>query len=220
MKKILLFMACAICTLAVSAQRAVSNSSTVFSTERADQPITIGIRGGVNFAKQTVSSDGYSFSPKNNVGFNAGISVDIPMLESLYLQSGLYYTVKGYKLEDEEYSYTETCTPAYLELPILASYRYNISDYTQLQINFGPYLAYGIAGKYKWEDNDGEEDDDDKYFDDDTNKFDAGLAFGAGVTFGHIFVGINYDLGLTNILKDSEGSLKNRCLSINVGYNF
>lgn len=142
------------------------------------------------------------------------------MLESLYLQSGLYYTVKGYKLEDEEYSYTETCTPAYLELPILASYRYNISDYTQLQINFGPYLAYGIAGKYKWEDNDGEEDDDDKYFDDDTNKFDAGLAFGAGVTFGHIFVGINYDLGLTNILKDSEGSLKNRCLSINVGYNF
>lgn len=51
MKKILLFMACAICTLAVSAQRAVSNSSTVFSTERADQPITIGIRGGVNFAK-------------------------------------------------------------------------------------------------------------------------------------------------------------------------
>ena len=143
-------MACAICTLAVSAQRAVSNSSTVFSTERADQPITIGIRGGVNFAKQTVSSDGYSFSPKNNVGFNAGISVDIPMLESLYLQSGLYYTVKGYKLEDEEYSYTETCTPAYLELPILASYRYNISDYTQLQINFGPYLAYGIAGKYKW----------------------------------------------------------------------
>lgn len=105
-------------------------------------------------------------------------------------------------------------------MPILASYRYNISDYTQLQINFGPYLAYGIAGKYKWEDNDGEEDDDDKYFDDDTNKFDAGLAFGAGVTFGHIFVGINYDLGLTNILKDSEGSLKNRCLSINVGYNF
>ena len=95
MKKILLFMACAICTLAVSAQRAVSNSSTVFSTERADQPITIGIRGGVNFAKQTVSSDGYSFSPKNNVGFNAGISVDIPMLESLYLQSGLYYASSG-----------------------------------------------------------------------------------------------------------------------------
>ncbi len=214
MKKILLLLVCAISTLTVSAQRAVGHSSSVFSTERAEQPITFGIRGGVNFAKQTASSDGYSFSPKNNVGFNVGVSVDIPMLESLYLQSGLYYTVKGYKLEND--GYTEKATPSYLELPILASYRYNLSDFTQLQINFGPYLAYGIAGKYKW---DGEDEDED-FFDDDTKKFDAGLAIGAGMTFGHIFVGANYDLGLTSILKDSDGSLKNRCLSINVGYNF
>lgn len=214
MKKILLLLACAIATLTVSAQRAVSHSSSVFSTERSDQPVTFGIRGGVNFAKQSVSYDGYSFSPKNNVGFNVGVSVDIPMLESLYLQSGLYYTVKGYKSEEE--GYTEKATPSYLELPILASYRYNFSDFTQLQINFGPYLAYGVAGKYKWDD--GDEDED--FFDDDTNRFDAGLAIGAGMTFGHIFVGVNYDLGLTNILKDSDGSLKNRCLSINVGYNF
>lgn len=214
MKKILLVLVCAICTLTASAQYASDASSSFFSVQKSDQPVTFGIRGGVNFAKQTVSSDGYSFSPKNNVGFNFGVSVDIPMLESLYLQSGLYYTVKGYKLEED--GYTEKATPSYLELPILASYRYNFSDFTQLQINFGPYFAYGIAGKYKWDDGDGDED----YFDDDTNKFDAGLAIGAGLTFGHIFVGVNYDLGLTNILKDSDGSLKNRCLSINVGYNF
>lgn len=214
MRKILFILACAICTLNASAQYASDASSSFFSTEKSDQPVTFGIRGGVNFAKQTASSDGYSFSPKNNVGFNVGLSVDIPMMESLYLQSGLYYTVKGYKLEED--GYTEKATPSYLELPILASYRYNFSDFTQLQINFGPYLAYGIAGKYKWDD----EDEDKDFFDDDTKKIDAGLAFGAGMTFGHIFVGINYDLGLTNILKDSEGSLKNRCLSINVGYNF
>lgn len=214
MKKFLLVLACAICTLTASAQYASDASSSFFSVQKSDQPVTFGIRGGVNFAKQSVSYDGYSFSPKNNVGFNVGVSVDIPMLESLYLQSGLYYTVKGYKSEEE--GYTEKATPSYLELPILASYRYNFSDFTQLQINFGPYLAYGVAGKYKWDD--GDEDED--FFDDDTNRFDAGLAIGAGMTFGHIFVGVNYDLGLTNILKDSDGSLKNRCLSINVGYNF
>ena len=218
MKKFLLILACAISTLTVSAQYASDASSSFFSVQKSDQPVTFGIRGGVNFAKQAVSSDGYSYSPKNNVGFNIGVSVDIPMMESLYLQSGLYYTVKGYKLEED--GETEKATPAYLEIPILASYRYNFSDFTQLQINFGPYLAYGIGGKYKWE-YEGESEDE-KYFDsDDNRKFDAGLAFGAGMTFGHIFVGINYDLGLTNILKDSEGtSLKNRCLSINVGYNF
>ncbi|WP_298071747.1 porin family protein [uncultured Bacteroides sp.] len=215
MKKFLLVLVCAIvCTSIASAQYASDASSSFFSVQRSDEPVTFGIRGGVNFAKQTASSDGYSFSPKNNVGFNFGVSVDIPMMESLYLQSGLYYTVKGYKLEED--GYTEKATPSYLELPILASYRYNFSEYTQLQVNFGPYLAYGIAGKYKWDDG----DDDEDYFNDDIKKFDAGLAIGAGMIFGHIFVGINYDLGLTNILKDSEGTLKNKCLSINVGYNF
>lgn len=218
-KNLLLLLVCAIGSLTVSAQRAVSRSSSVFSTERTEQPVTLGIRGGVNFAKQVVSSDdGSSFSPKNNVGVNFGVSVDIPMMESLYLQSGLYYTVKGYKFEGD--GYTEKASPSYLELPILTSYRYNFSDFTQLQINFGPYLAYGIAGKYKLKRDGGEEEDED-FFDDETNKFDAGLAIGAGMTFGHIFVGINYDLGLTNILKDSDDtSVKNRCLSINVGYNF
>ena len=215
MKKFLLVLVCAIvCTSIASAQYASDASRSFFSVQRSDEPVTFGIRGGVNFAKQTASSDGYSFSPKNNVGFNFGVSVDIPMMESLYLQSGLYYTVKGYKLEED--GYTEKATPSYLELPILASYRYNFSEYTQLQVNFGPYLAYGIAGKYKWDDG----DDDEDYFNDDIKKFDAGLAIGAGMIFGHIFVGINYDLGLTNILKDSEGTLKNKCLSINVGYNF
>ncbi len=218
MKKTLLLLVCAISALTASAQRAESSSSSFFSTERADQPVTFGIRGGVNFAKQSISSDGYSFSLKSNVGFNVGVSVDIPILESFYLQSGLYYTVKGYKLEGEDYEYEEAATekvnPSYLEIPILASYRYNFSDRTQLQINFGPYVACGIAGKYKF----GDEEVD--YFDDENKRFDAGLAFGAGMTFGHIFVGLNYDLGLTNTLKDSEESFKNRCLSINVGYNF
>ena len=218
MKKILLVLMCAVCTLTASAQYA-SDGGSFFSAEKSDQPVTFGIRGGVNFAKQTASSNGYNFSAKNNVGFNVGVCVDIPMMESLYLQSGLYYTVKGYKLEED--GETEKATPAYLEIPILASYRYNLGSSTQLQVNFGPYLAYGIGGKYKWE-YEGESEDMD-YFDDenDTKRFDAGLAFGAGVTFGHIFVGINYDLGLTNIIKDGDdGSLKNRCLSINVGYNF
>ncbi len=212
MKKILLVLVCAVCTSAVSAQYASDASSSFFSVQKSHQPVTFGIRSGINFAKQALSSDGYSFSSKNNVGFNLGVSVDIPMMESLYLQSGLYYTVKGYKVEED--GNTEKATPSYLELPILASYRYNFSDFAQLQINFGPYLACGIAGKYKWDGGDAD------FFDDDIKRFDAGLAIGAGMTFRHIFVGVNYDLGLTNILKDSKGTLKNRCLSINLGYNF
>ena len=58
------------------------------------------------------------------------------------------------------------------------------------------------------------------YFNDNFKRFDAGFIFGAGVTFGHIFVGMNYELGLSNNLKDSDISQKNRNFSINLGYNF
>lgn len=211
MKKILLVLVCAICTLTASAQYASDASGSFFSTEKSDQPVTFGIRGGVNFAKISQSSDGYSLSTKNYTGFNVGVSVDIPMMQSLYLQSGLYYTVKGAKIEEMD------CNPSYLEIPVLASYRYNFTDAVQLQINVGPYFAYGIGGKWK----DAEDDTEGDFFDDSTKKFDAGLAFGGGITFSHIYVGLNYDLGLMNIMKDSgDASAKNRSLSINVGYNF
>lgn len=216
MKKIFLALVCILCTLTVSAQYA-GESASFFSAQRSEQPVTWGIRGGVNFSKMTMSSDGYSLSPSNNIGYNVGICVDIPMLESLYLQSGLYWTVKGYKMEDG--GEKVTATPSYLEIPILASYRYYFSDYTHLQINFGPYFAYGVAGKYKWE-YDGEKADED-FFGDGIKRFDAGFAMGAGMTFGHIFVGFNYDLGLANLLEDSDGvSWKNRTFSINLEYNF
>lgn len=211
MKKVLSILVCVVCVLTASAQYASDASGSFFSTERSDQPVTFGIRGGVNFSKISESYEGYSASTKNYTGFNAGVSVDIPMLQSLYLQSGLYYTVKGAKIEEIK------CNPSYLEIPILASYRYNFSDAVQFQLNVGPYLAYGIGGKWKDTENDDEED----FFGDDFKRFDAGLAFGGGFTFSHIYLGINYDLGLTNILKDGDdGSTKTRCLSINVGYNF
>lgn len=215
MKKIILSFVCVFIALSASAQRASSSSTSFFSTEASDQPITFGIRGGVNFANVSTSEDGYTVSYKSNTGFHAGMIVDIPLMESLYLQSGLYYIVKGYKESDEI-----TANPAYLEIPILASYRYNFSDAAQLQVNFGPYLAYGISGKIK-EEYRGESHEED-YFNDHTNKFDAGLQVGAGITISqHFYLGIAYEFGLTNVLKDSgDDSMKNTNFLVSVGYNF
>lgn len=220
MKKLFLALVCAGCTLTASAQYASDASTSFFSTEKADQPVTFGIRGGVNFAKQVYSADNLSETSSNKTGFNVGLSVDIPLMQSLYVQSGLYYTMKGYKIEED--GETWKANPGYLQIPILASYRFNINDAIQLQVNVGPYFACGISGKDKvegeyWGESYEEEYD---YFNDNFKRFDAGFIFGAGVTFGHIFVGMNYELGLSNNLKDSDISQKNRCFSINLGYNF
>ena len=38
-------------------------------------------------------------------------------------------------------------TAGYLELPVYASYRLNFAEESQLQVNFGPYFAYGANGR-------------------------------------------------------------------------
>lgn len=214
--------------LAVSAQRASSSSSSFFSTEKAEGGVQFGIRAGLDFANMSFSSDGYSVSPKSRTTFHVGVIANIPLMQSLYIQTGLYLQNKGCKIEDGDE--TTTYKPMYLEIPILASYRYNFSDAAQLQINFGPYLAYGIGGKVKSEyEGESEEDFFGSYDDSDNagyKRFDMGLEVGVGVTFAsHYYVGVAYQFGLVNIYDlpssyDGDYSVKNKNWMINLGYNF
>lgn len=223
MKKIFVTLVCAFAALSVSAQRASSSSSSFFSTESSDQPITFSIRGGVNFSNMKLEHDNITYSPDTRTGWHVGVVVDFPLLESLYIQSGLYYTAKGCK--DESEGVKETYKPSYLEIPILASYRYNFSDAAQLQVNFGPYFAYGLGGKVKFEyrgetkeyDFFGDEDDD-SYG---AKRFDFGLQVGVGLTIAkHYFVGGGYEFGLTSLDRNSDYKLKNKNFFISVGYQF
>lgn len=216
------------CVFGASAQRASSSSTSFFSTEKADQGITWGIRGGLNLSNMKISDGSSSESADSKPGFNIGVSVDIPLLQSLYLQSGLYYTTKGYK-HSEEYDREKDevkVISQYLELPVMASYRYNFNETAQLQVNFGPYFAYGIGGKAKESYEYNGDKDEDKYdlFGKEgiLNRFDAGLGIGAGITLSKFFIGINYQFGLANIAKDAPNdySIKNKNFSINIGYNF
>lgn len=219
MKKLFLIITvCAVCTLTASAQRARSSSTSFFSTEKADAPVTFGIRVGLNLANMVDKDDKVSYKTDTRTSFNAGVMVDIPLLQSIYLQSGLYYTSKGFKDKGDDWK--TTASADFIELPILASYRYDFGDAAQLQFNFGPYFAYGIGGKWKEENGNKEYSDD--FFDDDTHKFDMGLQVGGGVTISqHYYIGVAYEWGLTNLWKDSDDdSLKSKNLMINVGYTF
>lgn len=217
MKKLLLTMVCAVCALTASAQRASSSSSTFFSTEKSDQPITVGVRVGMNISNFSGDMEDLD----SRIGFNAGVIVDFPLMQSLYLQTGLFATQKGAKYD--EYGEKGTFNPMYLQIPVLASYRYNFSDAAQLQINFGPYFAYGISGKAKYEDEEGEDKFD--FFGDDEDqfggkRFDMGLQVGAGVTLSKFYIGCAYEFGLTNVVKEDGDKIKNSNFMINVGYNF
>ncbi|MCD8288610.1 MAG: PorT family protein [Prevotella sp.] len=240
MKKLVLIAACAFCVLTASAQ---SDS----------EGITWGIRGGLNVSNQ----HGNGENAGSKAGFNVGVVADIPIISQyFYIQPGLYYTMKGYRATDKDSGdwgydkYTEKVNPYYIEIPILLSGRYNITDKVQVQVNAGPYFAIGIAGKYKTKDewetyyNDNYWVDkwqcdyfgpyNDYYFGEgkysgglEGKRFECGLSFGAGFTFvKHYYIGFQYELGLTNAYSDNLiqysrfDSIKNRNCMISLGYNF
>lgn len=184
------------------------------------QKTSWGVRGGINFSKVNEKVDGgYAADYKNKVGYRFGIICDGGITENFYLQSGLYFTSLGAKLE--VYSDDVTVNLHYLQIPILASYRISLSDRMKVHLNAGPYVAVGLAGKQK------AEGIKINAFSDEggLNRFDAGLSFGAGIGFDNLYFGLGYDLGLANILNGDiwdtdQVKDRNRSFHITVGFNF
>jgi len=47
------------------------------------------------------------------------------------------------------YTLGATSSPIYLDIPILAAFKIDISNHVKFAINIGPYLSVGMGGKYE-----------------------------------------------------------------------
>lgn len=168
---------------------------------------------GMNFSNMTKFDD-----TKALPGFNLGVGMDYGFSENWSLQSGLMISSKGYKVKD----YAKV-RPIYLDIPILAAYKFNISDNTKFVINAGPYLAFGLGGKCKFDEGGdyklfkGEDGEDAEY-----SRFDLGIQYGIGLEIGeHYLVNLTGQNGFICPFDIDEGDKpKNMTFSIGVGYRF
>lgn len=171
---------------------------------------------GMNFSNMTKFDD-----TKALPGFNLGVGMDYGFSENWSLQSGLMISSKGYKVKD----YAKV-RPIYLDIPILAAYKFNISDNTKFVINAGPYLAFGLGGKCKFDEGGdyklfkGEDGEDAEY-----SRFDLGIQYGIGLEIGdHYLVNLTGQNGFISQFDYPDGydgdKPKNMTFSIGVGYRF
>ncbi len=184
----------------------------------AQLPVSFGVKAGLNF------SEIQKFEDDIKVGFNIGLTAEMPLADNFYLMSGLDLTTKGAKVKN--YSLTDqqgviyddvNMNAMYLQLPVHAGYKLEVAPTIKLVFRGGPYFAYGIAGKMKGEAEGVTLDTD--IFGDDTNRFDFGIGGAVGVEFADkITASVGADQGLTKIFKD--GDQKNRCAYLSVGYKF
>lgn len=169
-------------------------------------------RLGVNFSNLTGDGD-----TKALTGFTLGVGMDYGFSENWSLQSGLMISSKGWKYKEE--GEKMTFRPIYLDIPILAAYKFNISDNTKFVINAGPYLAFGLGGKAKYGDVDYKLFKSDEG---DWKRFDLGIQYGIGLELSeHYLINLTGQNGFICPWDVDEGDKpKNMTFSIGVGYRF
>ena len=243
-KRYLALLAALVCLTATAAQP--QNNRTL-------RHVTFGVRAGVNFAGMLESvPSGHvlnKFFSGPVTGFHVGGVVDRRLCGIFHLQTGLTFSAKGASYT-KEWSYRpdsdkepiiftsrDTARPMYLEVPVLASFHFNLPRGFGVQVGAGPYFAVGVGGRYKstqrytTENNDIIETSSKsvsspvfgshaaKSFH--LQRWDIGAVAEAGATWRHLYLGIGYSVGFLNLLKDDTTYAFRNCVgTISIGYNF
>jgi len=189
----------------------------------------IGLQGGINLAKVLDKDDDGTYSDEYdmNLGFNAGVTFEMGFGSLLSLETGLIADTKGLKWKEEYLGipFTTKVNLLYLDVPVLIKVGPSFGP-LKVFAAAGPYVGFGLTGKYKGEGEGESESEDVSWGDDpeenDIKRLDYGAKLGIGAEVSGFTFGAYYALGLANISPYTENGtkLQNRVISISVGYKF
>jgi len=111
----------------------------------AQDQIKFGIKAGLNISDIIKGDGNNNFDTKTKAGFNAGVTVEIPLIAGLAFTPEVLYAQKGYKLTSPVGEFTQTTN--FIDVPILASFRLGSS----FNIVAGPQVSFLLSTKNKFE---------------------------------------------------------------------
>lgn len=116
------------------------------SAVHAQSPIRLGVKAGLNVPNIIKGDGDNDFKTKVNPGFNAGVTLDIKLIEGLAFTPEILYATKGYKAETAFGEFTQTTH--FIDVPILASINLGGSG---LNLVAGPQVSFLTSTKNKFE---------------------------------------------------------------------
>lgn len=205
--------------------------------QNEDKLVRFGVRAGVNF--QNLYGDTYSGGKADYnflTGFNAGVTADLLVTPTFFLQPALLFSVKGAKSENNSIKITQNTS--YIELPVNLLFKPELGN-GKLLLGAGPYIAYGIAGKQKFKTGNTSHELNAKFKNTITGAdylnadfyYVRPLDYGANALVGYelnngFSIQVNGQLGLAKTNPKLEGvnvdktNLKNVGAGISLGYKF
>jgi hypothetical protein len=174
----------------------------------------VGIRGGGNLSNQRIGvSEGTIYPGNSYRGFHAGLMGEANLGGNFYLQPQLLFSRKGASHLSSSGNSAIQVKMNYLEVPVNLVYKIDLS-FGKLFGGAGAAFSYGIGGTLK---QDGVSQN--LYGEGSWKREDISLVFTGGIEFDNgLFASINSQKGMRDIHKAEGTSIKNRSLSLSVGY--
>lgn len=189
------------------------------------QSIKIGLKGGVNyatFAGDVQETDGL-------IGFVAGGFVNVKINDKFSFQPELLYSLQGSgekstgTIFGTTFNYEDKTELGYINVPLM--FKLNVIEGFSVEV--GPQIGFLLSADRKrtsTSTTNGSTKSQETSTDvkDNYKETDFGVNFGLGFDLSkNINAGVRYNLGLTNILKDSSNfTVNNSVFTLALGYSF
>lgn len=172
---------------------------------QANNPNKWYYTAGLSMSKFIVGTNQSS----RKVGLQIGVKSEwnLPMIANgVYLDASALIVQKGGQVS--LFHFHSKLNTIYFEVPINIGYKFEVNEKLSLLGGLGPYIAYGIYGKSKWDDQvDYVFKQDDYMVDDmDYTPFDAGLGFRAGLELNkkiQVSLGWGFSFGEFDMQNDN-----------------
>jgi hypothetical protein len=190
----------------------------------------IGITAGMEISNYSAYfGEDVEMNLRSRVGAKIGFVGELALSKHLFIVPEFIFVQHG--CQEDEYmdvdsvihlKYTERVN--YMQIPINALIKVNLSKDVQFLTFTGPYIGYAYSGfsytgpsrsdiKFSASGEEG------KY-----NRFDLGWNFGAGLEYADYFLKVQYNVGLSNIINrtadDNYSYIKTRNVGISLGFLF
>lgn len=188
---------------------------------QAQDDISFGVKGGVNFASLT-GDDADDLDGRTS--FHIGVLVEIPISDEFSIQPELLYSQQGSQVTDSFDGITidNRLNLDYINLPIVGKYyvaeNFSLEAGTQFGFNISAESVFDVSSDVIGGlADDGESED----VSDQISSFDLGAVVGAGYKLeGGLFFQARYVFGFSSVDDAGDTDITNANIQLSAGYRF
>ncbi len=191
--------------------------SGMLHTANAQNPVSFGLKGGINISNFTGSD--FDYDARTGIVVGAVAAISLPALP-IGIETGLFYSQKGAEVSEE--GITGAIKVDYIEVPLLAKINLGPPGPIQPHLMVGPYVGFNVNAESEISGNGMAISGD---ISDDTKSTEFGGIAALGVDFNLGLTKLNaqlrYSYGFSSVFEtDFDDGEKNAALSITVGIMF